>query len=159
MIVPDRSTSINKTSQHISFERLADLAEGRLPDEERGQWLVHLAACAGCAAQASRLGKILSLMRTDRAEDAPRDLIFDVVKLFRWRVSTKASVVGRVLAAPGFDSLDVSPAVGVRSGQPATRQLLYQAGGKDLDLRVRAEGEGWVISGQVLAGAWVGGLS
>ena len=141
---------MTKTSQHLGFERLADLAEGRLPDEERDQWLIHLAACAGCAAQGARLAELLRVMRADRSEDAPRDLIYHAVKLFGQRALAKPSVVRRVLAALSYDSRDLSPAMGVRSGQPRTRQLLYQAGENDLDLRIRPEGEGWVVSGQVL---------
>lgn len=142
---------MNLTSQHIPFERLADLAEDRLAGDERDKSLAHLSACSSCSAQASRLGEILSLMRTDRAEDPPRDVVAHAVNIFRLRAaSAKPSVVRRVLAALSFDSMDLSPAFGVRSGQPSARQLLYSAGENDLDLRITPDNEAWVVSGQVL---------
>ena len=140
-----------KTTRHISFEKLSELAEDHLSDEERAASISHVTACSHCAARLDNVKQLINLMRTDKAEDAPRDVRTGAVALFRARVSsTKPSVMRRILASLSFDSLQLTPAYGVRSGQSPTRQMLYSAGDKDVDLRVTPSGEAWVISGQVL---------
>lgn len=137
--------------RHIPFATLADLVESRLSADENRETLKHVSACSRCTEQLNELRQLVSLMRTDTAEDAPRDVKAHAVALFRARAaSAKPSVVRRVLAALNFDSAQSSPAYGLRSGQPQSRQFLYSAGENDLDLRVRPNGEAWVVSGQVL---------
>ena len=138
-------------ARHISFATLADLVENRLSADENRETLNHVSACSRCESQLNELKQLVSLMRTDTAEDAPRDVKANAVALFRARAaSAKTSVVRRVLAALNFDSAQSSPAYGLRSGQPQARQFLYSAGDNDLDLRVKPSGESWVVSGQVL---------
>lgn len=143
---------MNLTFQHLPFEKLADLAEGRLGGNERTKAEAHLGGCERCAAQLARIEQTVSLMRTDESVDAPRDVLASVVGLFRQRAaaSQERSLARRVLAALSFDSLQTAPAFGVRSGQAAARQMLFSAGDNDLDVRVQPSGESWVVSGQVL---------
>lgn len=144
---------MNLMSQHIAFEKLADLAEGRLAGQEREASLAHLDACPRCHAQFESLGQLMSLMRDDTMEDAPRDVIAQAVGIFRSREQAAAKAPGlvrRVLAALSFDSGGLTPAYGVRSGHSSTRQMLYSTGDNELDLRVTPGEESWVVSGQVL---------
>jgi anti-sigma factor RsiW len=145
-------------SGHIAFERLADIVEGRLSAEESATERAHLDSCARCSALASELGRVATLMRADTSVDAPRDLVFDAVQLFRSRRAEAApGLLRRIVAALAFDSSTRTPAFGVRSGQTApARQLLFGAGDFDVDLRLAAGEEGWTVSGQVL-GPCVGG--
>lgn len=139
--------------KHISFARLADMVEGRLAaDEARGD-REHLNACARCTEQAAQLGRVTTLMRADTSQDAPRDTIFNAVRMFRARPAAEAApgILRRIVAALTFDSNALAPAFGVRSGQNApARQLLFSAGDFDVDLRLAPGGEGWTVSGQVL---------
>ena len=138
--------------KHLPFAELADLAEGRLAPEERTASLEHVTACSRCSAKLSRLEQVISLMRTDEGEDAAPALVSQAINLFRARAAREASpsLTRRILAALSFDSLQMSPAYGVRSGQATARQLLYNAGENDLDLRVTRSGEEWVVAGQLL---------
>lgn len=141
------------TPQHIPFARLADLAEGRLPREESAEERAHLSACARCAGQAERLGRLAALMRTDDSTDAPPEVLARVVGMFRARAprSDEPGLLRRLVAALTFDSSGLRPAFGVRSGQAApARQMLFSAGDYDVDLRLAPGGDGWTISGQVL---------
>ena len=139
------------SSRHISFQKLSDLAEQHLPDGERAAALSHMSACRRCAARLTELERLINVMRTDKAEDAPRDLRAAAVALFRARQpSTKTGIVERLLASLSFDSAQLLPAYGLRSGHAQARQLLYSAGENDLDLRIKSSGETWVVSGQVL---------
>jgi hypothetical protein len=144
--------------QHIPFERLVDLAEGRLaPDDSRA----HLDACAACAGRLAQVGHVTGLMRADTSEDAPRDVFAGAVTLFGARpvrVSAAAGLLRRVIASLSFDSGSQTPAFAVRSGQPgASRQLLFSAGDVDVDLRLAPAAEGWAVSGQVLGECGGGG--
>jgi hypothetical protein len=97
-------------------------------------------------------------MQTDRAEDAPPELVARVTNLFHSRRASKEpSLVKRILAVLSFDSLQMSPAFGVRSGYAPARQLLFVAGEYDLDLRITQSGETWNVSGQVFGEECVGG--
>lgn len=138
-------------TQHIPFEKLADLAENRVTADESGAMRDHLSACADCHGQLARLEQLVNLMRTDTAEDAPADLVSSTLNLFRPRKpEAKPSVMQRVMAVLSFDSRQLSPAFGVRSGQSVARQLLFSVGEHDLDLRVAPDDGAWVVSGQVL---------
>src|SRR5689334_87455 len=122
-------------SNHIAFERLADMVEGRLSAEEAGDERTHLASCARCSAQAAELSRVTTLMRADTTEDAPRDLVFNAVQLFHSRrTELQPGLLRRIVAALTFDSSTRTPAFGVRSGQAApARQLLFGAGDFDVD--------------------------
>lgn len=57
----------------------------------------------------------------------------------------------RILAALSFDSWAATPlAAGLRSTGSATRQLVFSAEGRDVDLRITPQGAGFSIRGQVL---------
>lgn len=141
-------------SKHLPFAALADLAEGRVAPDARAASLEHVNACSRCSAKFSRLEQVISLMRTDEGTDAPPALVSQAINLFRARAArdanTSPSLARRILAALSFDSLQMSPAYGVRSGQAAARQLLYNAGENDLDLRITQSGQEWIVAGQLL---------
>jgi hypothetical protein len=141
------------TPQHIPFARLADLVEGRLSAEEAREQHSHLSDCPSCSAQAAQLEQVTTLMRADTSVDAPRDVLTNVVRMFRARPAAERApgLLRRLVAALTFDSSGLTPAFGVRSGQTAAaRQLLFSAGDLDIDLRLASGGEGWTVSGQVL---------
>ena len=143
--------------RHIPFELLVDLAEGRAAPEDSRDARAHLSTCAACAGQLARVERLAGLMRTDNSVDAPRDVLAGAINLFAAR-PRRAGLLRRVVAALSFDSGALRPAFGVRSGQAtSSRQLLFSAGGVDVDLRLAPGEEGWAISGQVLgecAGGW-----
>jgi hypothetical protein len=142
------------TPNHISFERLADLAEGRLTRDESQPETAHLAGCRHCAEELSRLEHTILLMRADTSTDAPRDVLSQTVQMFRARFPQpeNTSLLKRVMAALTFDSAQLAPAFGVRSGSQTAdaRQLLFSAGDTDVDLRLASGSDGWTISGQIL---------
>lgn len=145
-------------SQHIPFAKLADLAEGRAPSEELSA-SQHLAACQHCAAELKKVAHVLELMRTDTEPDAPRDVLAYAINIFGQREQSSApSLLRRIVAALSFDSSsNVAPAFGVRSGQASSRQLLYSAEQNDIDLRISAQDDQWIVAGQLLGQDCVGG--
>lgn len=142
---------------HIPFETLADLAEKLVLDdgvpENRAETSVHLSTCGDCATSLQRLRQTISLMKSDREPDAPRDLLGYALNLFdRQPKGNAGSVLRRLVAALTFDSENnLTPAFGVRSGTSGSRQLLYSAAGYDVELRLSRQEDKWILAGQVLS--------
>lgn len=88
--------------------------------------------------------------------DAPAD--WQRRALTAWRASASLSLAQavdalrqRVLAVLSFDSWAQSPlAAGLRSTGSTTRQLVFSAEGRDIDLRISPSGERFAVHGQVL---------
>jgi anti-sigma factor RsiW len=139
-------------SSHIQFATLADFIENRLGAADNADVREHLAACAACAGQAARLREVTGLMRADQMEDPPQAAVARAINLFHSRPKPieKESPVRRVLAALQFDSLQMAPAFGLRSGATTERQLLFSAGENELQLQIASAGEAWQVTGQVL---------
>ena len=145
-------------TRHIAPDEMADLIEDRETLDNRGHMMAHISECHDCSIEYRRLEHLIALMKTDRAEDAPRDVLSQVVNLFQKRAEpSPPSMVRRLMAALSFDSFTTRPAFGVRSGQAASRQLVYSVEGNDIELRVTAEEDQWIISGQVLCESCVAG--
>ena len=141
---------MSTSGKHISHEKLADLIDGRATLEEQAQLMTHISDCRRCGNEYERLERLITLMR-DNSEDAPANVISNAIRLFKDHVTSREpAVLRRVIAELVFDSLNMAPAFGVRSGQAASRQLIYSAEENDIDLRLTLNNEMWVVSGQVL---------
>lgn len=136
---------------HISFERIVDFYEKRLPDGESGAVARHLAGCTACAARLSELGHVLELMVTDDSEAPPGRAVEAARRAFRDRPAAAVpSFVRRVVAMLTFESTGASPAYGFRSAQPSERNLLFTAEEYDVQVTARPMDGSWSIAGQVL---------
>ena len=135
---------------HISFDKIADLVEGRLASGEQAQVLSHLQGCDQCSQLQARLAKTLELMRDDNSEDAPPDAISRAISLIDLRKAQAPSGLRRLFAALTFDSFQQAHAFGMRAGESAERHLLFIAGGNKVHLQVTSSGEEWIVAGQVL---------
>jgi len=97
-----------------------------------------------------------ALARSRVMQDAPEAVIRRAVDLFPAKprpaaAPAPAGPLRRLVAVLGFDSALLAPqAAGLRSAGAASRQLLYSAQGRDVDLRIAAGAGGWQVSGQVL---------
>src|SRR5215813_9523816 len=118
---------------HLSFTNLVDLAENQMTAEEKSTATNHLLSCSLCAAELDRVEQTIKLMRTDETVDAPPELLREAIAVFRRRKESPASALRRIVAALSFDSLSLTPAFGVRSAPPTSRQLIYNAEDSDID--------------------------
>ena len=141
---------MRSTDHHSSFTRLVDLVDGRLNANAKKQVQAHIAGCRRCAAEVDWLERAIGLMRTDRSEDLPAHVIAQVVDLFRSR--NKLDLPRRpqrLIGVLRFDSDRLALVPGLRSRAPLERQLMFAAGGFNLDLRMLPAGSQWLIFGQV----------
>jgi anti-sigma factor RsiW len=133
---------------HLTMEQLAAVAEGQAL--AAAETRTHLTDCADCRAQVARWRHTVALMRTDKAEHAPAVVVQRAVELLQPRRAAAPSLVQRVLAVLQFDSATMEPALGVRGTGSLVRQLLFNAGPYDVDIRVQPAERGWQVAGQVL---------
>jgi hypothetical protein len=144
-------------SSHLSFDQLVDMVQDRLSPDQQAQAQNHIATCQQCLGTLARVRQIVGLMRDYDAEDAPEDIIARAVPLLRQRhaaasgagEAARPSLPQRIIAALRFDGLQ-QPAPALRAGRPGMRQMLFDAGQYDVDVRIAPSGSAWVVSGQVL---------
>lgn len=86
-------------------------------------------------------------MRSDRINDAPRDVLTSAINIFS---PEKRVPLRRIIASLIFDSRNAGPAFGVRSLPAASRQMLYSAEELDLELRITVQNDECILAGQVI---------
>jgi hypothetical protein len=138
--------NMNK-SPHISLETLADMAEERAQSETLQAAESHIAECETCNDGLQNLRRLILLMKSDTAEDVPRDVLRSVLSVF---TPATPAPLPRIIAVLTFDSRAAGPAFGMRSIRTASRQLLYTAQETALDLRVTVENEECSLAGQII---------
>jgi hypothetical protein len=150
---------VTSTDRHVRFARLVDLVEGRLAKDEQKQVRAHTSGCNRCAVELAWLEQVIDLMRTDDSIDPPPEVIARAVGLVRSaKTPDSIGLRQRLRAVLRFDSARPSLAPALRSRVPLERQLIFDAEGFNLELRIRPEGPMWLISGQVFGvagGGWV----
>jgi hypothetical protein len=136
-----------RTSTHISIETLANIAEGRATPEVRGAAMAHISMCSACGDTLRRIQQLILMMKSDRAGDAPRDVLSSAINIF---LREKRLPLRRIVALLSFDSRNAGPAFGVRSITSGSRQLLFTAGETDLELRITVQNDECILAGQVI---------
>jgi hypothetical protein len=136
---------------HLSYALLADLADGQtlLSDVQRE----HLAACQRCTGELAWLQRMMNLSRGDMLEEPPAHAVERAKALFR-QIRRPLTLRQRLVEALlRFDSATSTPAFGLRASAALERQILLDAEGATVDLRIARDGERWVVSGQLLSAA------
>lgn len=143
------------TSSHISLEILADIAENRVTGRAALEAaMAHVTECSDCDDTLRQLQHVIVMMTTDRADDAPADLLRSAINTFS---SDQETPIRRIIAVLTFDSRRAGSAFGMRSIRTPSRQLLYSAQETDLDLRVSVQNEECVVTGQIIREGCAGG--
>jgi hypothetical protein len=143
------------TSPHISLETFTDIVEDRATSGTVEAAMAHVATCSACNDTLRRLRQLILVMKSDRSEDAPRDVLMSAINIFSPK---RKPPLPRIIATLMFDSRNAGPAFGMRSLHTTSRQLLYAAEQTDLDLRITIQNEECVIAGQVMREGCAEGL-
>lgn len=131
--------SFSSKNFHCYFERGQEKAEMRLMNDKKSQ--------------EDFLNKIVYLMQTDEAEDAPQDSVKWAKNIFRARIQEpKKSFARKVLAVLQMDLSPNKAAFGERSASASqARQMLFTAGENAIDLRISETEKGLLdVQGQIL---------
>lgn len=143
------------TSSHISLQTLADVIENRATSATLEAVTTHVATCSACGETLQRLERLILMMRSDVAADAPRDLLMSATQLF---TPGAPRPLQRIVATLIFDSRKAMPVFGMRSVRSSSRQLLYSAQQTDLDLHITIQNDECIVAGQIIREGYVGGL-
>lgn len=138
-------------SLHLSPDQLIAAGEGTLSAESRA----HLTTCDRCTREVAKVSRLLQLMATTDLETPPPQATAAVIAMLP-PAAPQPSLLQRLQAFLKLDSGTGSLAYGLRGGQAKSRQLLFSAGPYEIDLRLRAETQGWVLMGQLLGEAEAG---
>lgn len=138
-------------NQHLTEEIIANFAEELLPQDESAKVKNHLQSCAKCTAEVNNFAKIINLMKTDEAKDAPTDLLVWTKNIFRSKiVEPKKSILQKILAVLEMDLSPNTAAFGERSASSPTRQLFYKADEIGISLRISKDENELNLMGQIL---------
>ncbi|HEX8248882.1 MAG TPA: hypothetical protein VF599_11960 [Pyrinomonadaceae bacterium] len=146
---------MKQNSHHIEFESLTDFIVGALSDTEKAEIGRHLLVCQACAVQKAQAEKIIGVMKSDRMEEVPSNIIENTLDLFRQRQSAleEPVLLKRILAIYGNENSLFMAAFGLRSEQPEIeRQMWFTADDAEINLLMRQTGETWNVVGQVFCG-------
>lgn len=131
-------------ASHFPFDQLYDFVNGRLGADERARVYEHTAGCLRCSADIAWLDKTVSVLRPDGVGYDPALARGRVHELFRARRVTRSAFSRRI--NPTLRSTSVHP---TPSAHTAERQLLFDAGDFDIELRIAAVGAQWTVAGQL----------
>jgi hypothetical protein len=125
---------------HFNIEDWTDYVRDVANRELRDLMDAHRATgCTRCERRIDALTRLSSVARSEKTIEVPNHLVRSALALFASQSSNfgarRASVVARLL----FDSFMQPLAAGVRGQQRLSRQVLYQADGYSLDLRIEQE--------------------
>jgi len=143
------------TSSHISLATLVDIVEGRATSAALEGAVAHISTCSECVDTLRHLQQVILTMKSDTAEDAPRDLLQAAINLFS--PETQPPALRHIIAILMFDSRHAGPAFGIRSLRSTSRQLLYSAQETDVDLRITVQNDECIVAGQVIRDGCVSG--
>ncbi len=141
-------------SSHISLGTLVDIVEGRATSAALEGAVAHISSCSTCVDTLRQLQQVIVTMKSDTAQDPPRDLLYSATNIFS---PERRTPFRHIIAILTFDSRVAGPAYGIRSLHSASRQLLYSAQDTDLDLRVTIQNDECIVAGQVIRADCVSG--
>jgi hypothetical protein len=125
--------------KHFSFENLVDLARESAPADERVAMLRHVATCGKCGRTLHMWQRVVAIAGIEASYEPPEEAVRDV-ELAYLRQVRQISSEGRSLAHLVFDSFRAPAAVGVRTLDLCSRQLLYEIDDLAIDLRIETTG-------------------
>lgn len=125
---------------HFNIEDWTDYVRDVVNPELRELMDAHRATgCARCEKRVDGLARLSAVARNEKTIEVPDYLVRSAQALFASQSSHFGERRSSVLARLVFDSFMQPLAAGVRGQQRVSRQVLYQADGYSLDLRIEQE--------------------
>jgi hypothetical protein len=137
--------------RHLTAEALLEQMDRKTRKGEPDEVGQHLTSCIRCREQFAELEELVGFLDRDRANEPPPEALEWSLRLFQ-PVLRPHGGRSRVfeIARRVFDSYD-QVLEGVRGPGGASRQLLYRAGGLDVDLKIEPGEGGLTLAGQLLS--------
>ena len=120
---------------HFNDETWSDFARGVAAEEVRQEIAAHLEQqCAECAAQAQIWQSLAQTARQEQGFNPPTDIVRLVKQEFELAQTPRQTLLAGLM----FDSFAQPVAAGIRAAGVTARQVLYEAGGIAVDLRLES---------------------
>jgi hypothetical protein len=126
--------------KHFSFENLVDLAREFAPADERVAMRRHVATCVKCGRTLHMWQRVVAIARSEASYEPPEEAVRAVESAYLRQVQRISSPGRSLLAHLVFDSFRAPAAVGVRTLDLCSRQLLYERDDLAIDLRIETTG-------------------
>ncbi len=121
--------------EHFQDSAWADYVRGVAGKADAAAMAAHLAAgCTRCKETMGRFGDVARVAIEDMRSSPPKYVIQAARSIFALRQPQRVQIHPRLHAHLVFDSFCIPVPAGMRSGQPMTRQVLYEAGPYAIDL-------------------------
>jgi hypothetical protein len=136
--------------QHFSEQAWADFVRGVSESESKANIESHLArGCSDCRATSDVWNRLQTMVSNEKSYAPPESAVRMVKLEF---ATTNLQEQAPVLANLLFDSFAHPLAAGIRSGAAVARQLVYEAEGLTVDLRLDSQSRSGkiLVVGQVL---------
>src|SRR5262249_30940970 len=137
---PSGALAMGLDVKHFSLESWVDVARGTAPSDEQAEMLRHVAACAQCARTLHTWRRVVAIARSEASYEPPPEAVRAVENAYLQQVQQVASTTRSLLARLVFDSFRAPAAVGVRTIDLCSRQLLYEVDDLAIDLRIETPG-------------------
>lgn len=126
--------------EHFQDTAWVDYVRGVIPERLTAAMTAHLrTGCDRCEQSARAFGALAHLALADTEETPPEYVLHHARAIFALRRPDMVRVLPRLYGWLVFDSFRTPLPAGVRSGQPISRQVLYEAGPYWIDLRLDHE--------------------
>jgi hypothetical protein len=126
--------------KHFSFENWVDVARESAPADEQLEMLRHVATCGKCARTLHVWRRVVAIARSEASYEPPEEAVRAVESAYLQEVQQMSSAGRSLLARLVFDSFRAPAAVGVRTLDLCSRQLLYEVDDVAIDLRIETTG-------------------
>ena len=136
--------------QHFSEQAWADFVRGVSESETKANIKSHLArGCSDCGATSDVWNQVQTMVSNETSYMPPESIVRMVIQEF---AATNSPKQESVLASLLFDTFAQPLPVGIRSGAAVARQLVYEAEGLTVDLRLDSQPHSGkvLVVGQVL---------
>jgi hypothetical protein len=126
--------------KHFSFEDWVDFARESAPADEQADMRSHLATCGKCARTLHIWRRVVAIAQNETSYEPPEEAVRAVELAYLGQVQQMSSAGRTSLARLVFDSFQAPAAVGVRTLDLCSRQLLYEVDDIAIDLRIETTG-------------------
>ena len=142
--------------RHISVESLMNYLDGKGLAEDLQTLESHVSTCSDCAELKQELQTLSVQLREDSSYEPPAELVQWGIALFQPLLQPATESGGKlrkIIAALVFDTYDEPLTAGVRRVGAPPRQLLFRAGGVDVDVKIESveSNDRITLVGQVLS--------
>jgi hypothetical protein len=135
---------------HLEYESLLDYLEGHSSLEERGRVEMHLAeSCEVCARRLGLLRKALNAAAGDRTVSPPQAVLKEAIDVSQVHQIPNPGLLARMVATLSFDS-HAQLSAALTRGTARERQVLFNAGQVDIDMKISAGNMDYDLLGQVM---------